>query len=638
VVTFGDAVRLRVEALDGQGNPVDRVYVTWSVADPRMTINSAGLLTAPSTRLTTSVTAQMPTGIQGSGSVTVVPPLEALEKVSEDDQDVLVGSPVPLMVRVLGADGLGVPRWPVTFSATSGGGSVDPATVFTDSEGRAASVGVVGTGPGPQTFQAQVENLSPVTFSFMAVPLPAIGLEPHAVELVAAQGSGQPSADQVQVTNLGGGTLDGLSVTVEYLQGSTGWLTAALEGDQAPTTLFLTGSPEDLLPGIYGARAWVASTVASNSPQAVDIVLEVVAPVPHIQATPSLASWMVQETSAGIPPRGVQITNSGGGTLTGLSVTVQPGEGQPAWLGAVLSSSTAPATLTLSPVAGLPPGVYTADVLVTAPGADNSPLNVPATMTVTAVPPRIQLSQSSAHWDVDAGTPTPTQIQFSVTNAGGGTLSDLQVSVLYDPDSPHWLSAVVIPTTAPATVSLSPTPYPPAGTYAATVVISSNVAENSPVTIPASMVAFNRPVVSNPGFNLLGLNDSKNCSAQSPPGSYFRFYLDYYDADGDIPVISGEVSQLYGEPILMQYQFLPSGNAGSVKSNGDVDGDNFGGTALFESCIQFGPAQNTSVFINLSMFDLGGHESNRVSLTINRPLGANSPPAGVAGSIGGSGR
>lgn len=84
----------------------------------------------------------------------------------------------------------------------------------------------------------------------------------------------------------------------------------------------------------------------------------------------------------------VDISNSGTGTLSGLSVgTIGYGNGQPAtWLNASLNTTTAPAVLTLTATLGaLPEGTYNATVPVSssASGVANSPQNVTVTFHVT---------------------------------------------------------------------------------------------------------------------------------------------------------------------------------------------------------------------------------------------------------------
>jgi hypothetical protein len=83
----------------------------------------------------------------------------------------------------------------------------------------------------------------------------------------------------------------------------------------------------------------------------------------------------------------VSVTNSGGGTLSGLSESVTYGSGQPVgWLTATLSAATAPATLTVhvSPT-GINPGAYNATISVASAVAGNSPRTIAVTWTKSAI-------------------------------------------------------------------------------------------------------------------------------------------------------------------------------------------------------------------------------------------------------------
>jgi hypothetical protein len=72
-----------------------------------------------------------------------------------------------------------------------------------------------------------------------------------------------------------------------------------------------------------------------------------------------------------------------------------------------------------------------------------------------------------------------------VSNGGGGTLGDLGVTVLYDSGQPvGWLNASIGAGTAPTTITAQPvTGSLPAGTYGATIEVTSSQASNSPQTI-----------------------------------------------------------------------------------------------------------------------------------------------------------
>jgi len=123
----------------------------------------------------------------------------------------------------------------------------------------------------------------------------------------------------------------------------------------------------------------------------------------------------------------VSITNSGSGTLAGLTVgAIQYGAGQPTgWLTASLTPATAPSTLTLQPATGtLNAGTYTAVVPVTSTGAGNSPQNVTVTFVVNA---SVSLTIGGA--GTGSGTVTVGGFTCTITNGAATGSCALRAAV-----------------------------------------------------------------------------------------------------------------------------------------------------------------------------------------------------------------
>ncbi|HSJ13301.1 MAG TPA: hypothetical protein VK939_02730 [Longimicrobiales bacterium] len=83
-------------------------------------------------------------------------------------------------------------------------------------------------------------------------------------------------------------------------------------------------------------------------------------------------------------PQQIDITTSGGGALSGLTLTTTYLGSQPGgWLDAAISSTSTPTTLTVAPSIGdLSPGRYSAMLVLRASGATNSPRGILVTFTV----------------------------------------------------------------------------------------------------------------------------------------------------------------------------------------------------------------------------------------------------------------
>lgn len=239
-----------------------------------------------------------------------------------------------------------------------------------------ATVPVASALPGVAT-----QNVTVALQVNPAVIPPAIGLAPTTMSFAATSGGGSPGAKTATVTNSGGGILTGLAVgTITYTGGNPGWLSATLDQATAPAVLTLMPTTPALPVGSYSATVPVTSGVAGNSPRNVTVNLTV-SPPPSITLSPNSLTFTGTTGQPNPSPGTVTITNGGSGTLTGLAIgAIAYGAGQPTgWLSASLSSTTAPATLVVTPTTGaLAAGTYTATVPVTSttPGATSKSVSV----------------------------------------------------------------------------------------------------------------------------------------------------------------------------------------------------------------------------------------------------------------------
>ena len=225
----------------------------------------------------------------------------------------------------------------------------------------------------------------PVAVTLTVNPGPTIGLSSTTITFTTTAGGSDPAAQIVNVTNAGGGTLSGLATSVSYVSGTPGWLAAVVLPTQAPATLTLTPTLGSLVTGTYTARAIVTSSLSGVAPDTVNVTLQV-NPGPAIGLATKSTIFTDTTGGAGPAPQTVNITNTGGGTLSGLAtaITYTSGSG---WLGVNLSTTTAPSVLTLTPATGsLTPGVYHARVTVssTVLGVVSDTVGVTFTVTIGA--------------------------------------------------------------------------------------------------------------------------------------------------------------------------------------------------------------------------------------------------------------
>ena len=313
-----------------------------------------------------------------------------------------------------------------------------------------------------------------VNVTYVVAQGPIIGLSRTTVTSSVQAFQVKHDTQTVSVTNGGGGTLSGLSASVSYGSGS-GWLAASINPTTAPATLTLDFNASSLAAGTYTATVTVASTVVGVQSQAIAVTFTVTAqPVIALSATTAADT----ATRGGALPgsRTVSVTNSGGGTLSGLSAASDQG-----WLTASLNTTTAPATLTLTPnTTNLAAGTYTATVTVSSsvPGVASRTV----TFTYVVQQPQIALSPGSLAFGTVTRGFTSTD-GVSVTNAGQGTLSGLSAS-----SNVSWLGASLNTTTAPATLTLTTnTTNLAAGSYTGTVTVSSSLPGVTPQTVTVTV-------------------------------------------------------------------------------------------------------------------------------------------------------
>jgi hypothetical protein len=200
-----------------------------------------------------------------------------------------------------------------------------------------------------------------------------------------------------------------------------------------------------------------------------------------IALSPTSLSFSAIEEGSNPAAQNVTVSNSGSGTLAAptTSITYSQGSG---WISVSCTGSAAPYTCSTQPSTGsLAAGTYNATVNVSSSGASNSPQSYTVAFTVNPVAsPAISLSPTSLSFNATAGGSNPAAQNVTVSNSGGGTLASPTTSITYNSGS-GWLSVSCSGSSAPYTCSTQPTTGSlAAGTYNATVSVSSSGASNSP--------------------------------------------------------------------------------------------------------------------------------------------------------------
>jgi uncharacterized protein (TIGR03437 family) len=224
------------------------------------------------------------------------------------------------------------------------------------------------------------------------------------------------------------------------------------------------------LPAILSGLVRIIVQTASGS----DAINIMAAQAPAIAASPSSLQFSYTIGGTVPPAQSIQVTNSGGGTLTWSATATA------AWL-ALSASAPSNLAVSLSP-AGLAAGTYTSSVQISAAGASNSPVSIAVTLTVAAAPPSLVVAPRSLTFNYTVGGAAPAAQGISITNAGGGTPAWSASA------SAAWVALSSASGTAPATLSVSVNPATLApGTYTASVQITASGATGSPASVGVTL-------------------------------------------------------------------------------------------------------------------------------------------------------
>lgn len=302
-LTPGESRQLSIQLRDGNGNELPDRRLTWNTSDATVAeVDGEGRVTAiaPGAADITVRSA----GVDAVTQVNVVEGPSILVEPRQVEFSAVEGGsdPESQAVRIRNGGNGSLGGLSVSTEYQSGGqaGWLDADLSETNAPAELTlNASVSGLEEGTYTATARISSpdagSSPEVTVTLTVeepepepdPEPLIGLQPSSVTLDAVVGGSDPDEFTVSVTNAGDGTLSGLEASVRYVDGgSTGWLEVELDESTAPTELELEAEIDDLQVGTFVAVVEITSPVAVNSPQEVNVTLELMAP-PSPPAAPS---------------------------------------------------------------------------------------------------------------------------------------------------------------------------------------------------------------------------------------------------------------------------------------------------------------------------------------------------------------
>ncbi len=386
----------------------------------------------------------------------------------------------PPQTQVVQVTSTGVPLNYTVASSTSTCGNnwlnVLPSSGTTPSS---FSVAVSTAGITPQTCTGSISITSPGASNTITIPVafnvsanPLLNIAPSNLSFSAPfGGTTLPQPAVISLSSTDPNTVIPFTVASGTTSGGN-WLFVSSGTGNTPNNISVTVNPTGLTPGTYSGQITITSP---NLPaaQVIPVTFTITSNV-TATATPANVAFTIPANATVPVTQQVQITTSGTGALTfsASATTIQGGN----WLTVSAPGGTTPGAITLSANAtGLSQGVYNGQVTIQIPGASNSPLTIPVTLTV-GPPNTIVVNNATFTFTSPAGATTnPATQAINVTSAG----------------APVNFTATVATTTCGNFLTATPT----SGTTPATITLGVNVASlpigtcNGTVTIGAPGIA-----------------------------------------------------------------------------------------------------------------------------------------------------
>ena len=269
------------------------------------------------------------------------------------------------------------------------------------------------------------------------------------------------------------------------------WLSVTPNSGNTPNNLQVTISPANLGPGTYSGSITVSST-ATNVPAQIIPVTLVVASSTAV-ANPSSITFTQSVGGSQPASQVVQISGVPAGTTIGVQTTMLNGSG---WLTASVSGNAVTINANGSQ---LTQGAYQGVVTVFVPGAGNSPLYIPVTLSVGPAP-TIAVTPASVTFNYASGSATlpPPQV-VQVTSTGSATFTATFTPAASIANRGNFITVTPASGTAPATLTLGVNSTIlatlPQGTYTGTVTVSSPGIANQTISVTLTVGPASGPAV-----------------------------------------------------------------------------------------------------------------------------------------------
>ena len=356
---------------------------------------------------------------------------------------------IPVTLTVTTASNIVTNKTSLTFNSPVGQNASDQTISVTASDNSAVNYTVLGTTqkgggwlfatptgitPGTITVSILSNNLPADTYtgfvtitaqglanSPLAIPITLVvggsgttlTLSPQTLTFNAPVNGAAPASQPVSVTSSGAAA--NYTVTASS---SGNWLSATASGT-TPGTISVSVNQANLAAGQYTGTLTVTSPTATNSPQTVQVTLNV-GTTSSITPAPGNLSFFVPADGSAPPPQSFTVFFSGSSTPFTVSATSQGGN----WLTATGGGQTPGNVVVNVNPSGLSAGQsYNGTVTINAPNANPSSIQVPVTLTLAATGAQpLQVIPSALYLPYTQGAGSELQ-HITILNNGSGTVN-----------------------------------------------------------------------------------------------------------------------------------------------------------------------------------------------------------------------
>ncbi|MDB4905525.1 MAG: Ig domain protein group 1 domain protein [Gemmatimonadetes bacterium] len=453
------ATALRVRVTDDGTTPFANVTVAWRIVSGAAALSSASSATDANGEATITVVPGPALGALSIGAAITVngAPVEVLfsittvagspsqvAKLAGDAQSVATGQPfpTPLQVRVSDVANNPIANTPVTFTVTSGGGTIAPGSGTTDGNGIATSGTWTAGAVGPQSVTVQAGSAS-AQFTGTAT-----AATPAQVVIFSAPTSAQAgvgtSTFLVDVKSAQNALLPNIPVTLSF--GTTPLANTTVGG---PLTVNTDAQGRATIPVVFSGPAqslalrFTAGSATANT--TLNLLAGPAAQVTALTVTSVIANAGQSLTGTVLPV--VKVTDQFGNPVSGVQLAFAATAGSTI---APLTGTTDNAGLVTMTQWVMPAAVGTATITVTStPALTGSPLVFTASVVAGAPAQVLKVAGDTQLGTV--GTPAALSLTAQVNDAqgnpvqgvamtyaiatGGGTLAGGQASVTLTSDA-----------------------------------------------------------------------------------------------------------------------------------------------------------------------------------------------------------